>query len=285
MERHTHRDLLYAILCTVEALQDALVEVEILKVKAHVGIAGNEQADKVAKQACKDGEYVQPWDNDETLLLQAMATDQDGVRCLLKGGSAVQKHVTKRIRDMSAGEPAVQRWNRTLTGEPTGWARTAPPNTRAAQRTQEQELEDMLELEREEQDDMGQDLQEGEDDALMDMMEQPMAEATAEDVAREHRHQMTIQEEEHREMLEDPRPRTNWGESRARRKEATLRRRRVTIPKQAGRADEWLNNHMKELVGDKPIHKLSNEHWKQATFAERKNDTQVQKWGPAATKL
>ncbi|KAK3250981.1 hypothetical protein CYMTET_39673 [Cymbomonas tetramitiformis] len=50
----------------------------ILKVKAHVGIEGNEQADKAAKQACEDGEYVPAWDNDRTVLLKAMAKDQDG---------------------------------------------------------------------------------------------------------------------------------------------------------------------------------------------------------------
>ena len=161
MERHTHRDLLYTILCTIEALQDALVAVEILKVKAHVGIEGNEHADKAAKKACEDGEYVQPWDNDETLLLQVIATDQDGAKYLLKGKNAVQTHVTKKIREANANEPAVQRWNRTLTGEPTEWVRSAPPNTRTAQRTHEQELEDMLELEREGQDNMEQEPSEG----------------------------------------------------------------------------------------------------------------------------
>ncbi|KAK3286275.1 hypothetical protein CYMTET_6163 [Cymbomonas tetramitiformis] len=133
MERRAHRDLLYTILCTIEALQDALVTVEILKVKAHIGIDGNEQADKAAKQACEDGEYVQPWDNDDTLLLQARATDQEGVKYLLKGKHAVQTHVTKMIREANANEPAVQRWNRTLMGEPTEWMRKAPPNTRNPQ--------------------------------------------------------------------------------------------------------------------------------------------------------
>eukprot|EP00854_Cymbomonas_tetramitiformis_P001419 gene1419-biopygen1281 len=227
-------------------------------------------ADKAAKQACEDGEYIQPWDNDETLLLQALATDQDGVKYLLKGKNAVQTHVTKMIREANANEPAVQRWNRTLTGEPTEWVRSAPPNTRTAQRTQEQELEDMLELEREGQEDMEQEPPEGEDEALMEMVGQQTAEVSADEREREQRHQMVAQEEERREMLEDPRPRTSCDDSRAKRKETTLRQRRVTIPNQTERTDEWLNEHMKELVGDKPIHKLSNEHWKQASFAERK---------------
>ena len=44
----------------------------------------------------------------------------------------------------------------------------------------------------------------------------------------------------------------------------------MTIPNQVERTDKWLEQNMKDLVGDKAIHKLSNEHWKQASFAERR---------------
>ncbi|KAK3287924.1 hypothetical protein CYMTET_4602 [Cymbomonas tetramitiformis] len=273
MERHTHRDLLYTIMCTIEALQDAQVIVGILKVKAHVGIVGNEQADKAAKQACEDGEYVQPWDNEETVLLRAMATDQDNVKYPLTGKNAVQTYVTKMIREANGKELMARRWDKTLTGKPTEWVRkNAPVDRGVNQQTQEQELEDMLELEREVGGDVERDPQgwEGEDGMLLDMMEQPTTGELAGRQDRGRQHQLVIQEEERREMLEDPRPRTNWDESRAIRKEAALSRRKVILPAQTGRTREWLDKHMQELVGDKPIHELSNGHWKQASFAERK---------------
>ncbi|KAK3268564.1 hypothetical protein CYMTET_22942 [Cymbomonas tetramitiformis] len=251
--------------------KDALADVEILKVKAHVGITGNEEADKAAKQACEDGEYVPPWDNDDTVLLRAMATDQENVKYPLKGKNAIQTYVTSKIREANESQPAVRRWNRTLTGKPTEWVRrNVPHSTEAGHRTQEQELDDMLELEREGQEDMEWDPLREEDDALLDMMEQTTDETTTEEQERQRRHQMVVQEEERRAMLEDPRPRTNWAESRATQKEAELRRKQIKIPSQVERTTEWMDKHMKDLIGDKPIHKLSNEHWKQASFAERR---------------
>ncbi|KAK3289330.1 hypothetical protein CYMTET_3229 [Cymbomonas tetramitiformis] len=214
MERHTHRDLLYTILHTIEALQDALADVEILKVKAHVGIEGNEQADKAAKQACEDGEYVPPWDNDDTVLLRAVAMDQENVKYPLKGKNAIQTYATKKIREANESQPAVRRWNKTLTGKPTEWVRRNTPHSmEAGHRTQEQELDDMLELEREGQEDVEWDPLREEDDALLDMVEQTTDETTTEEQERQRRHQMVVQEEERRAMIEDPRPRTSWGES------------------------------------------------------------------------
>ncbi|KAK3279640.1 hypothetical protein CYMTET_12502 [Cymbomonas tetramitiformis] len=183
---------------TIEALQDAQVTVEILKVKAHVGIVGNEQADKAAKQACEDGEYVQPWDNDKTVLLRAMATDQDNVKYPLTGKNAVQTYVTKMIPETNGREPAVQRWNKILTGKPTEWVRRNAPLDRGMnQQTQEQELEDMLELEREVGEDVERDPQgwEGEDGVLLEMMEQPTTGESAGRQDREQQHQSVIREE------------------------------------------------------------------------------------------
>eukprot|EP00854_Cymbomonas_tetramitiformis_P009831 gene9831-11644_t len=77
------------------------------------------------------------------------------------------------IREANAGEPAMQRWNITLTCKPTEWVRkTKPSNREANQQTQERELEDMLELEREVDEDIEQDPRGGEeDDMLMEMVE------------------------------------------------------------------------------------------------------------------
>ncbi|KAK3234967.1 hypothetical protein CYMTET_54807 [Cymbomonas tetramitiformis] len=62
--------------------------VRILKVKARVGINGDKEADKAAKQACGDGEYVQPWDTEERIMVWAVAKDQDGAKYRLKGKNA-----------------------------------------------------------------------------------------------------------------------------------------------------------------------------------------------------
>ncbi|KAK3285448.1 hypothetical protein CYMTET_6950 [Cymbomonas tetramitiformis] len=72
MERHQHRDTLHEIMGTIEKLNAAGTAVELYKVKAHVGIIGNEGADEAAKEACEKGRMVPNTENSDTVTLQAL---------------------------------------------------------------------------------------------------------------------------------------------------------------------------------------------------------------------
>ncbi|KAK3288461.1 hypothetical protein CYMTET_4061 [Cymbomonas tetramitiformis] len=98
MEHHQQRDLLYAMLVNIEALVTIGKRVMILKVKAHVGINGNEKADETAKQACTTGEPTEAWDNDETIHNKSMVPDGDSEKRELAGKNTVQKYATALLR-------------------------------------------------------------------------------------------------------------------------------------------------------------------------------------------
>ncbi|KAK3241874.1 hypothetical protein CYMTET_48398 [Cymbomonas tetramitiformis] len=87
---------------------------------------------------------------------------------------------------------------------------------------------------------------------------------------RQAHHDRVTEESRVHAMMEDPMPRTRW---KQRKHDMTHNRtkNRNAPPVQEGKAtDNWLNETMRHLKGDKPLHKIANGFWKRATFAARK---------------
>ncbi|KAK3280535.1 hypothetical protein CYMTET_11629 [Cymbomonas tetramitiformis] len=102
---------------------------------------------------------------------------------------------------------------------------------------------------------------------LIEQRETPRGEPTNE---RQAHHDRVTEESRVHAMMEDPMPRTRW---KQRKHDMTHNRtkNRNAPPVQEGRATEnWLNETMRHLKGDKPLHKIANGFWKRATFAARK---------------
>ncbi len=83
-------------------------------------------------------------------------------------------------------------------------------------------------------------------------------------------HARATEEAELLDKLTDPRPRTRSRHKKEMEKATKWDIRKVTIKKNPEVTNMWLNAKMQHLVGDKPIHKLSNEYWKRATYSVRK---------------
>ncbi|KAK3236172.1 hypothetical protein CYMTET_53672 [Cymbomonas tetramitiformis] len=120
LEKHTHRDILWKIMKQIQMLNGEGTKVALYKVKAHVGIHGNEKADEVARKACVEGEYGLNHDNTDTVKLLAIckATGRQ-----LEGHQAVLNHVTKRVREakMTGETNIIQRLKRKLETGPEEW--------------------------------------------------------------------------------------------------------------------------------------------------------------------
>ncbi|KAK3234424.1 hypothetical protein CYMTET_55366 [Cymbomonas tetramitiformis] len=88
-----------AILKRVEETNTEGTAVNLYKVKAHVGVIGNEHADEAAKRACEEEEYVPNMDNADTVTLQALlhlGTKEEEKTLKAKG---MQGAVTKQVRE------------------------------------------------------------------------------------------------------------------------------------------------------------------------------------------
>ncbi|KAK3240857.1 hypothetical protein CYMTET_49336 [Cymbomonas tetramitiformis] len=101
---------------------------------------------------------------------------------------------------------------------------------------------------------------------LIEQREEPQGKSTNEKQAH---HDRVTEESRVHAMMEDPMPRTRW---KQRKHDMTHRtEKRNAPPVQEGRATEsWLNETMKHLKGDTPLHIIANGFWKRATFAARK---------------
>eukprot|EP00854_Cymbomonas_tetramitiformis_P001377 gene1377-biopygen1224 len=95
-------------------------EVALYKVKAHVGIHGNEKADEVAKKACVEGEYGLNHDNTDTVKLLAIC-ESTGKQ--LEGHQAIFNHVTRKVRGakMTGETNIIKRLKRKLETGPEEW--------------------------------------------------------------------------------------------------------------------------------------------------------------------
>ncbi|KAK3235090.1 hypothetical protein CYMTET_54681 [Cymbomonas tetramitiformis] len=102
---------------------------------------------------------------------------------------------------------------------------------------------------------------------LIEQHEAPQGEPANE---RQAHHDRVTEESRVHVMMEDPMPRTRW---KQRKHDMTHNRtkNRNAPPVQEGKATEnWLNETMGHLKGDKPPHKIANGFWKRATYAARK---------------
>ncbi|KAK3236274.1 hypothetical protein CYMTET_53576 [Cymbomonas tetramitiformis] len=120
LEKHVHRDILWKIMKQIQTLNGEGTKVALYKVKAHVGIHGNEKADEVARKACVEGEYGFNHDNTDTVKLLAIC---EATGRQLEGHQAVLNHVTKRVREakMTGKTNIIQRLKRKLETGPEEW--------------------------------------------------------------------------------------------------------------------------------------------------------------------
>ncbi|KAK3234388.1 hypothetical protein CYMTET_55330 [Cymbomonas tetramitiformis] len=120
LERHVHRDILWKIMKQIQTLNREGTKVALYKVKAHVGIHGNEMADEVAKKACEEGEYSLNHDNTDTVMLLAIC---EATGRQLEGHQAILNHVTKKVREakMTGETNIIQRLKRKLETGPEEW--------------------------------------------------------------------------------------------------------------------------------------------------------------------
>ncbi|KAK3283600.1 hypothetical protein CYMTET_8688 [Cymbomonas tetramitiformis] len=120
LERHVHRDILWKIPKQVETLNKKGIKVALYKVKARVGIQGNEKADEVAKRACMEGDYALNHDNTETIQLVASCA-KTGKR--LEGRQAVLNHVQGKVsaKKQTGKSNVIQRMKRKLETGPEEW--------------------------------------------------------------------------------------------------------------------------------------------------------------------
>ncbi|KAK3247362.1 hypothetical protein CYMTET_43134 [Cymbomonas tetramitiformis] len=95
-------------------------KVALYKVKAHVGIHGNEMADEVAKKACTEGEYGLNHDNTDTVRLLAVCHD---TQRQLNGHQAIYNYVSNKVRATKMGGKTnvIQRMKRKLETGPEEW--------------------------------------------------------------------------------------------------------------------------------------------------------------------
>jgi len=123
MERHQHRDTLHGIMGAIEKLNEAGTAVKLYKVKAHIGIVGNEGADEAAKEACEKGKIVPNTDNADTITLQALLNQgREEERTIRQKG--VKEEVTKLIRKQKqATSHRIQAYRRKIETPPENGGR------------------------------------------------------------------------------------------------------------------------------------------------------------------
>ncbi|KAK3255565.1 hypothetical protein CYMTET_35259 [Cymbomonas tetramitiformis] len=116
------------------------IKVAIYKVKAHVGMHGNEMSDEVAKQACVEGEYGLNHDNTGTMKLEAICRSTGRK---LDGHQAISNHARSKVREvkMTGKDNVIQRMKRKLETGPEEWEtkkqRIAITEAEYAQRNEE----------------------------------------------------------------------------------------------------------------------------------------------------
>ncbi|KAK3274381.1 hypothetical protein CYMTET_17430 [Cymbomonas tetramitiformis] len=112
------------------------------------------------------------------------------------------------------------------------------------------------------------------DDEIFDMLnelieqrEKPQGEPTKE---RQAHHDRVTEESRVHAVMEDPMPRTRWKQRKHDMAHSRTEKRNAPSVQEGGTTDSWLNETMKHLKGDTPLHKVANGFWKRATFAVRK---------------
>ncbi|KAK3283287.1 hypothetical protein CYMTET_9007 [Cymbomonas tetramitiformis] len=87
---------------------------------------------------------------------------------------------------------------------------------------------------------------------------------------RQAHHDRVTEESRVHTMMEDPMPRTRWKQRKHDITHSRTEKRNAPSVQEGGTTDSWLNETMKHLKGDTPLHKVANGFWKRATFAARK---------------
>ncbi|KAK3289337.1 hypothetical protein CYMTET_3236 [Cymbomonas tetramitiformis] len=130
---------------TIEKLNAAGTAVELYKVKAHMGIVGNEGADEAAKEACEKGRMVPNTENSDTVTLQALL-DQGREEERMIRQKGVKAEVTKRIREHNqTTSHRIQAYRRKLETPPEEWGTRGTGNKRRKTTQESEELEHEME--------------------------------------------------------------------------------------------------------------------------------------------
>ncbi|KAK3284979.1 hypothetical protein CYMTET_7398 [Cymbomonas tetramitiformis] len=251
----------------IEKLNTTGTEVTLHKVKAHAGIKGNEEADRIARTACEKGEQREPHNNKEVIKLKIILHQNTENAKEIKGKRGVYEEVEKQIRASKRRENnRMQKLTRQLEGSPQEWRVTE------AHKSQETEEGNGSKKRKREEECTEQVKEEELKEMMEDMQEQEKQNGEKRQKREEGKEwwegegwKLDGPDDEYGEWTEENEEeiqQTNRKRNERQEKEQT-RIKRIKIA-QAEQPEEY----MKHLIGDKAIDDMSNGFWKTGSHQE-----------------